>query len=194
MKHCLMSIMRLKEFVKKGKKKRKKGKRKKKKKKKEKKINENEDLAPLILLSSLPLPLSHHQACSYFNAGSFLMQLPSSPLHHFISFHFISFFFFFFVKENRSFDHFLGWLKKYNPEIDGVTGKECNHLNASDPTSPQVRPSSLSTLSPPSNPQTFFSPSSPSKPFSHPPFTLQTFLTPSSPSKPFSHPPFTSKP
>jgi len=41
-------------------------------------------------------------------------------------------------KENRSFDHFLGWLKRENPEINGLTGKECNFVNASDPTSDEV--------------------------------------------------------
>ncbi|XP_027111047.2 non-specific phospholipase C1 [Coffea arabica] len=39
------------------------------------------------------------------------------------------------VMENRSFDHVLGWLKKARPDIDGLTGSEFNHLNASDPTS-----------------------------------------------------------
>ena len=28
------------------------------------------------------------------------------------------------MMENRSFDHYLGWLKDQNPEIDGLTGKE----------------------------------------------------------------------
>ncbi|OIV93136.1 hypothetical protein TanjilG_20798 [Lupinus angustifolius] len=39
------------------------------------------------------------------------------------------------VMENRSFDHMLGWMKKLNPEINGVTGKESNTLSASDPNS-----------------------------------------------------------
>ncbi|XP_076900834.1 non-specific phospholipase C1-like [Bidens hawaiensis] len=39
------------------------------------------------------------------------------------------------VMENRSFDHMLGWLKKTRPDIDGLTGSEYNHVNASDPTS-----------------------------------------------------------
>lgn len=42
------------------------------------------------------------------------------------------------VMENRSFDHMLGWLKRLNPEIDGVTGREWNPLNASDPNSERV--------------------------------------------------------
>lgn len=42
------------------------------------------------------------------------------------------------VMENRSFDHMLGWLKRLNPEIDGVTGRESNPLNSTDPKSPLV--------------------------------------------------------
>lgn len=42
------------------------------------------------------------------------------------------------VMENRSFDHMLGWLKRLNPEIDGVTGQEWNPLNTTDPSSPRV--------------------------------------------------------
>ncbi|KAH7837996.1 hypothetical protein Vadar_020700 [Vaccinium darrowii] len=42
------------------------------------------------------------------------------------------------VMENRSFDHVLGWLKKTRPEIDGLTGKESNRLNASDVNSPEI--------------------------------------------------------
>lgn len=42
------------------------------------------------------------------------------------------------VMENRSFDHILGWLKRLNPEIDGVTGHEWNRLNTTDPNSPIV--------------------------------------------------------
>ncbi|CAD6335133.1 unnamed protein product [Miscanthus lutarioriparius] len=43
------------------------------------------------------------------------------------------------VQENRSFDHMLGWMKSLNPDIDGVTGIETNHVDASDPTSRAVR-------------------------------------------------------
>ncbi|KAJ9698662.1 hypothetical protein PVL29_007634 [Vitis rotundifolia] len=43
------------------------------------------------------------------------------------------------VMENRSFDHVLGWLKSARPEIDGLTGKESNRVNASDPDSPEIR-------------------------------------------------------
>lgn len=42
------------------------------------------------------------------------------------------------VMENRSFDHVLGWLKSTRPEIDGLTGKESNRLNASYPASPEI--------------------------------------------------------
>ncbi|KAG6553204.1 hypothetical protein Mapa_005264 [Marchantia paleacea] len=42
------------------------------------------------------------------------------------------------VMENRSFDHMLGWLKRLNPEIDGLTGAESNPVNASDPNSSKV--------------------------------------------------------
>ncbi|KAK4750689.1 hypothetical protein SAY87_004171 [Trapa incisa] len=40
------------------------------------------------------------------------------------------------VLENRSFDHMIGWMKKtINPNIDGVTGDECNPIstNTSNP-------------------------------------------------------------
>jgi phospholipase C len=40
--------------------------------------------------------------------------------------------------ENRSFDHFLGWLKQQNDEIIGLTGKEFNYVDPSDPTSRKV--------------------------------------------------------
>ncbi|XP_075634455.1 non-specific phospholipase C2 [Castanea sativa] len=39
------------------------------------------------------------------------------------------------VMENRSFDHMLGWMKKLNPEINGVTGSEWNALSVTDPNS-----------------------------------------------------------
>ncbi|KAL6967663.1 NPC intracellular cholesterol transporter 1, variant 2 [Sarracenia purpurea var. burkii] len=42
------------------------------------------------------------------------------------------------VMENRSFDHIFGWLKKTRPEIDGLTGKESNRVNASDPNSQEI--------------------------------------------------------
>jgi len=40
--------------------------------------------------------------------------------------------------ENRSFDHIFGYLKKLNPNIDGLTGKESNPLDPSDPNSKTV--------------------------------------------------------
>lgn len=40
--------------------------------------------------------------------------------------------------ENRSFDHMLGWMKKLNPEINGVDGSESNPVSASDPTSKRI--------------------------------------------------------
>ncbi|PKI57915.1 hypothetical protein CRG98_021703 [Punica granatum] len=43
------------------------------------------------------------------------------------------------VQENRSFDHILGWMKKYvNPEIDGVTGAESNPISTNDSNSSRV--------------------------------------------------------
>lgn len=41
--------------------------------------------------------------------------------------------------ENRSFDHMLGYLKKLNPKIDGLTGEESNPWNPSDPNSKRVK-------------------------------------------------------
>ncbi|KAH7667020.1 phospholipase C protein [Dioscorea alata] len=42
------------------------------------------------------------------------------------------------VMENRSFDHMLGWMKRLNPEINGVTGSESNPISTTDPNSPRV--------------------------------------------------------
>jgi phospholipase C len=42
------------------------------------------------------------------------------------------------VMENRSFDNILGWLKRLNPEIDGLTGQESNSVDPSDPNSEKV--------------------------------------------------------
>ncbi|KAL8055571.1 hypothetical protein ABFX02_04G065300 [Erythranthe guttata] len=42
------------------------------------------------------------------------------------------------VMENRSFDHMLGWMKKLNPEINGVDGSEYNRISTTDPNSPRV--------------------------------------------------------
>ncbi|KAG9445912.1 hypothetical protein H6P81_012040 [Aristolochia fimbriata] len=43
------------------------------------------------------------------------------------------------VLENRSFDHMLGWMKKFsNPSIDGLAGTECNPKSTKDPSSGSV--------------------------------------------------------
>jgi phospholipase C len=42
------------------------------------------------------------------------------------------------VMENRSFDHMVGWMKRFNPEIDGLTGEESNPERAGDANSPRV--------------------------------------------------------
>ncbi|CAO3615843.1 unnamed protein product [Cunninghamella blakesleeana] len=42
-----------------------------------------------------------------------------------------------FMFENRSFDRLMGWFK-YNKEIDGFTGKECNYLDPKDPKSLKI--------------------------------------------------------
>ncbi|KAG6537781.1 non-specific phospholipase C2-like [Zingiber officinale] len=42
------------------------------------------------------------------------------------------------VMENRSFDHMLGWMKRNNPEINGVTGQEWNPISTTDPYSRRV--------------------------------------------------------
>lgn len=40
------------------------------------------------------------------------------------------------VLENRSFDHMIGWMKNaVNPNINGVTGKECNPVLTQEPNS-----------------------------------------------------------
>lgn len=47
------------------------------------------------------------------------------------------------VMENRSFDHFVGLMKKLNPEIDGLTGTEDNPVNPADPSAPRIRISDM---------------------------------------------------
>ncbi|KAB2021346.1 hypothetical protein ES319_D07G132800v1 [Gossypium barbadense] len=42
------------------------------------------------------------------------------------------------VMENRSFDHMLGWMKKINPQINGVDGTEWNPLSTTDPNSKKL--------------------------------------------------------
>ena len=41
--------------------------------------------------------------------------------------------------ENRSFDHILGWMRRENPRIDGLSGQESNPVDASGPMSPRIR-------------------------------------------------------
>ena len=40
--------------------------------------------------------------------------------------------------ENRSFDHMLGFLKRFNPNINGLTGTESNPLNPADPSAGSI--------------------------------------------------------
>ncbi|PKA67015.1 phospholipase C [Apostasia shenzhenica] len=42
------------------------------------------------------------------------------------------------VMENRSFDHMLGWMKRLNPEINGVDGTEWNPTSTTDPAAAKV--------------------------------------------------------
>ncbi|KAK9748303.1 hypothetical protein RND81_02G049000 [Saponaria officinalis] len=42
------------------------------------------------------------------------------------------------VLENRSFDHLLGWTKRLNPNINGLTGSECNPISTQNPSSKSV--------------------------------------------------------
>jgi phospholipase C len=42
------------------------------------------------------------------------------------------------VMENRSFDHMLGFMKRLNPKIDGLTGTESNPLSLTDPAAGEV--------------------------------------------------------
>lgn len=40
--------------------------------------------------------------------------------------------------ENHSFNHILGWIYLICRDIDGLTGKESNRLNAFDPSSQKI--------------------------------------------------------
>ncbi|XP_059625004.1 non-specific phospholipase C2 [Cornus florida] len=42
------------------------------------------------------------------------------------------------VMENRSFDHMLGWMKKLNPNINGVDGSESNPISTTNPNSTRI--------------------------------------------------------
>lgn len=48
--------------------------------------------------------------------------------------------------ENRSFDHFMGLMKKTNPSIDGLTGMEDNPTNPGDPGAARIRVSDMAEL------------------------------------------------
>ena len=50
------------------------------------------------------------------------------PIEHFVVLMF----------ENRSFDHMLGFLKRLNPNIDGLNGTESNPYDPSDPSQGSV--------------------------------------------------------
>ncbi|KAJ7559068.1 hypothetical protein O6H91_04G068500 [Diphasiastrum complanatum] len=56
------------------------------------------------------------------------------------------------VMENRSFDHMLGWMKRLNPEIDGLTGNEFNPLSTTDPIAQKVFVSDGATYVDPADP------------------------------------------
>lgn len=47
------------------------------------------------------------------------------------------------VMENRSFDHFMGLLKKLNPDIDGLSGTEDNPIKPGDLAAPRIRVSDM---------------------------------------------------
>ena len=42
------------------------------------------------------------------------------------------------MMENHSFDNMLGWMKRQNPEIDGLDGTQCNKIDPSDASSKNV--------------------------------------------------------
>ncbi|KAL9239370.1 hypothetical protein vseg_013701 [Gypsophila vaccaria] len=42
------------------------------------------------------------------------------------------------VLENRSFDHLLGWMKRRNPQLNGLTGSECNPFSTTNSSSKLV--------------------------------------------------------
>jgi len=55
-------------------------------------------------------------------------------------------YFFVLMQENRSFDHFLGWLKSDNPNILGLTGQEFNYVNPDDTSSQKIFVDALADL------------------------------------------------
>lgn len=54
--------------------------------------------------------------------------------------------------ENRSFDHMLGFMKRLNPEIDGLTGTESNPLSLTDPAAGVVTVSDQAPYIDPADP------------------------------------------
>jgi phospholipase C len=56
------------------------------------------------------------------------------------------------VMENRSFDHMFGFMKRLNPEIDGLTGKENNPLSLSNPAAGVVTVSDKAPFVDPADP------------------------------------------
>lgn len=53
--------------------------------------------------------------------------------------------------ENRSYDRMMGWFK-YNKELDGLTGKECNYLDPKDKKSLKICASDKGLLKDPLDP------------------------------------------
>jgi phospholipase C len=56
------------------------------------------------------------------------------------------------VMENRSFDHMFGFMKRLNPEIDGLTGKETNPLSLTNPAAGVVTVSDQAPFVDPADP------------------------------------------
>lgn len=56
-------------------------------------------------------------------------QKHETPIKHFVVV----------MLENRAFDHMLGHLKSYNPEINGLTGRESNPIDPTKESSKHVR-------------------------------------------------------
>lgn len=50
------------------------------------------------------------------------------------------------VMENRSFDHFMGLMKKLNPSIDGLSGTEDNPITPGELGAPRIRISDMAEL------------------------------------------------
>ncbi|XP_052210277.1 non-specific phospholipase C2 [Diospyros lotus] len=83
-------------------------------------------------IQSSPFPMAKPPITLLLLIISFLFQallpISSSPIQNVVVL----------VMENRSFDHMLGWMKKLNPAINGVSGSESNPLSTSDPDSPRL--------------------------------------------------------